>query len=70
MGSRILLISTLLAALASLSSSAEVIDLTACQQACDEQQSACIEARGEEDNPIECEMRCEDQAEDCQPRCS
>jgi hypothetical protein len=48
---------------------AQVIDADACERACYEQKSACITSCGEDNDPVECEGRCEDEAEDCLAEC-
>ena len=64
----LLLTGVLLAAL-SLTTSAQVADAPPCQQACFEQQSECAEACGKHADPVECEERCQEQLDDCVTGC-
>lgn len=41
----------------------------ACRAACYEEQSACVDACGDHDDPEECEASCNDAVEDCLDRC-
>ena len=45
------------------------IDANACQKVCMKQKAQCISACSDDDNPVECEGGCEDEAEDCLARC-
>jgi hypothetical protein len=40
-----------------------------CTAACRVAKERCVTACGEHDNPIECEARCTDQAQDCVEQC-
>jgi hypothetical protein len=48
---------------------AQIIDRSACQEACYEQKSMCVSECGSHSNPIECEQGCHDQLEDCLKQC-
>lgn len=53
----------------SLTSWAQAIDATPCEESCYEQKSACDSACGAHDNPMECEAQCQDRLEDCLEQC-
>lgn len=48
---------------------AQVVDSTPCEKSCYEQESVCVSACGEHDDPVECEGQCEDQLDDCLEQC-
>jgi hypothetical protein len=48
---------------------AQIDEPSACEQACSEQEQACVTACGEQSNPIECEASCRDDGESCRERC-
>jgi hypothetical protein len=52
-----------------LASQAQVIDADACQKACERAHIACVDACSDEDNPVECEERCDDQMQECLSGC-
>jgi hypothetical protein len=53
----------------SFTTSAQVIDGTACEQSCAEQKTDCITECGEHDNPVECEAGCDEALDECQRDC-
>ena len=63
----------LLAAMAlavwAFSSQAQVIDTDPCQKACYDDHTACVDACGDETDPMDCESSCDQQQEDCLSQC-
>jgi hypothetical protein len=53
----------------SFTTSAQVIDATACQSSCTEQKSFCVTECGRHDNPVECEAGCHDALDECLQDC-
>jgi hypothetical protein len=53
----------------SLTTSAQVIDSSPCEQSCYEQKSICVSACGTQTNPVECEAQCHDEVVDCLEEC-
>ena len=49
--------------------SAQVIDASACEQACYERESSCVSACDGRENPVECEASCHDEVADCLEQC-
>jgi hypothetical protein len=49
--------------------SAQEIDSTPCEQACDKQKSICVSECGAHSNPVECESQCDDEFRDCLAEC-
>ncbi len=53
----------------SVHASSQAIDTNACERACYEDQTACIEDCGDHSNPVECEAECHDELRDCLREC-
>lgn len=48
---------------------AQVIDATACSNACERRQGECMQQCAEHPNPMDCESECRERAEDCLDAC-
>ena len=64
-----LLATACLAAISSVTTSAQDLDPTPCEESCHEEKVACITACGEHPNPVECEAQCDEELVDCTERC-
>jgi hypothetical protein len=65
----VLLAAACLVAIWSLTTSAQVIDSTPCEQSCYEQKSTCVSGCGTHTDPVECEAQCDDELGDCLRQC-
>ena len=53
----------------SLVTTAQVIDPSPCEQACQEQKTVCVSACGAHADPVECEAKCHEALQDCLEGC-
>jgi hypothetical protein len=69
-GRKILLLLSGLLGLAFYSATAQIGDEDPCRSACRKAHSRCVEVCGEHSNPMECDARCDKQAQECERNCS